>query len=173
MSLVAMAWYPLEESNQSDLTPSTYRDRAAERARWPQAADPELRRRLPGIRAGRSVGRGRLFFVGRTWESTFLRERVRSWPAAHRVLAVDRSQPSPDSFLWASSSGFAPVHLLYAVPLGGKYPRGCSFWIRWRRWSGAEDSTVHVDVSGLSLTKTHSHLSEGSFSAVLHLSIAP
>ena len=32
VSLVAMAWYPLEESEQSDLTPSAYRlDRAAER----------------------------------------------------------------------------------------------------------------------------------------------
>ena len=30
VSLVAMAWYPLEESKQSDLTPSTHRDRAAE-----------------------------------------------------------------------------------------------------------------------------------------------
>src|SRR5262245_37917027 len=45
--------------------------------------------------------------------------------------------------LWDSSSGSAPVHLLYAVSVGGKYPRGCSSWIRWRRWSGAEDSHRH------------------------------
>jgi len=44
VSLVAMAWYPLGESKQSDLTPSTYRpDRAADRTpRLSTSAGPAL-----------------------------------------------------------------------------------------------------------------------------------
>jgi predicted MFS family arabinose efflux permease len=43
VSLVAMAWYPLRESKQSDLIPSTYRGRAAERIpRVSTSAGPTL-----------------------------------------------------------------------------------------------------------------------------------